>query len=152
MSDLRLDQRGQVMRYALYGFLFLAVFAICIAGAKTATVEDTLPSNYVPSGKVMYQQHCASCHGADAKGRGPLASVLITAPADLTLLAKRHGGKFPKEYVSSVLEFGPGPTAHGSSDMPAWGPIFRYYDKQNERTVQQRIKNLCDYLASLQEP
>jgi mono/diheme cytochrome c family protein len=152
MSDLRLDQRGQVMRYALYGFLFLAVFAICIAGAKTATVEDTLPSNYVPSGKVMYQQHCASCHGADAKGRGPLASVLVTPPADLTLLAKRHGGKFPKEYVSSVLEFGPGPTAHGSSDMPAWGPIFRYYDKQNERTVQQRIKNLCDYLASLQEP
>jgi hypothetical protein len=36
--------------------------------------------------------------------------------------------------------------------MPAWGPIFRYYDKQNERAVQQRIRNLCDYLASLQEP
>ena len=35
--------------------------------------------------------------------------------------------------------------------MPTWGPIFQYYDKQSERVVQQRIKNLCDYLASLQE-
>ena len=43
------------------------------------------------------------------------------------------------------------PLLHGSSDMPTWGPIFRYFDKQNERVVQQRIKNLCDYLASLQE-
>ena len=70
-------------------------------------------------------------------------------------------GKFPYDYVSSVLELGPTPPrnipseyaypAHGSSDMPTWGPIFQYHDKQNERVVTQRIKNLCDYLASLQE-
>jgi len=143
---------GAIMRYALHSGLLIAVFAICIAGAATsATVDETLPPNYIPSGRLMYKEHCAACHGADAKGTGPLASLLKTPPADLTLLAKRHGGKFPREYVSSVLEFGPGPTAHGSPDMPAWGPIFRYYDKQNERTVQQRIRNLCDYLASLQE-
>jgi mono/diheme cytochrome c family protein len=145
-------KRGRVMRHAIYSALLLAVLGICTAGAKPGPLEDTLPSTYVPSGKVMYQQHCATCHGADAKGRGPLASLLTTPPSDLTLLAKRHGGKFPKEYVSSVLEFGPGSRAHGSSEMPAWGPIFRYYDKQNERAVEQRIKNLCDYLASLQEP
>jgi mono/diheme cytochrome c family protein len=142
-----------MMRYALYGGLLAAILAISIAGAKTpATVEETLPPNYVPSGKLMFQEHCATCHGADAKGSGPLASLLKTPPADLTLLTKHHGGKFPREYVSSVLEFGPGPTAHGSSDMPAWGPIFRYYDKQNEKAVQQRIRNLCNYLESLQEP
>lgn len=140
------------MRHVLYRGFLLAVFALCIAGAVTSgSVDETLPPNYVPSGKVMYQEHCATCHGSDAKGTGPMAPLLITRPSDLTLLAKRHGGKFPREYVTSVLEFGPGPTAHGSSDMPAWGPIFRYYDKQNERAVQQRIRNLCDYVASLQE-
>ena len=140
------------MRNALYGSLLTAILAIFIPGAAASpTVDETLPPGYMPSGKVMYQQHCATCHGVDAKGAGPIAPLLITRPADLTLLAKRHAGKFPREYVSSVLEFGPGPTAHGSSDMPAWGPIFRYYDKQNERAVQQRIRNLCDYLASLQE-
>lgn len=140
------------MRHALHAGLLMAVLAICITGAATPpTVDETLPPNYIPSGKLMYQEHCATCHGTDAKGTGPMASQLITRPADLTLLAKSHGGKFPREYVSSVLEFGPGHTAHGTSDMPAWGPIFRYYEKQNERAVQQRIRNLCDYLASLQE-
>jgi mono/diheme cytochrome c family protein len=142
-----------MMRRALYSSLLIAVFAIWIAGAKTSpTVDETLPPNYVPSGKLVYQQYCATCHGTDAKGTGPMASFLKTRPSDLTLLTKRHGGKFPKEYVRSVLEFGPGPSAHGSSDMPTWGPIFRYFDKQNERAVQQRITNMCNYLTSLQEP
>jgi mono/diheme cytochrome c family protein len=142
-----------MMRRALYSGLLIALFAIWIAGAEASpTVDETLPPSYVPSGKLMYQQYCATCHGADAKGTGPMASFLKTRPSDLTLLTKRHGGKFPKEYVRSVLEFGPGPFVHGSSDMPTWGPIFRYFDKQNERAVQQRIMNLCNYLTSLQEP
>jgi mono/diheme cytochrome c family protein len=116
---------------------------------------------YMPSGEQTYKQYCAACHGADAKGHGPVASVLTTPPPDLTTLAKSHSGKFPYDYVSSVLEFGTASSrnsvsdyaypAHSSSDMPTWGPIFQYYDKQSERVVQQRIKNLCDYLASLQE-
>jgi len=112
--------------------------------------ETQFPLTYMPSGEQMYKLYCAACHGADAKGRGPVASLLTTPPPDLTTLAKRHSGKFPYDYVSSILEFGPGLSAHGSSDMPTWGPIFRYNDKQNERVVKQRIKRLCDYLASLQ--
>jgi mono/diheme cytochrome c family protein len=122
----------------------------CVAGAGLAVDQSQLPPTYMPSGEQTYKQYCAACHGANAKGNGPLASLLKTPPSDLTTLAKRHLGKFPYDYVSSVLEFGPGLSAHGSSDMPTWGPIFRYFDKQNERVVQQRIKNLCNYLASLQ--
>jgi len=116
---------------------------------------------YMPSGEQTYKQYCAACHGADAKGHGPVASVLTTPPPDLTTLTKSHSGKFPYDYVSSVLEFGTASSrnivgdyaypAHSSSDMPTWGPIFQYYDKQSERVVQQRITNLCNYLASLQE-
>lgn len=139
------------MRHAVLFSTLL--FAICLFGAKAwPAADDTLPTNYVPSGKVMYKEYCAVCHGVDGKGQGPFASTLKVPPADLTTLAKRHGGKFPYDYVSGVLRFGPGPTIlHGSSDMPTWGPIFQYFDKNNERAVQQRIKNLCDYLASLQE-
>jgi mono/diheme cytochrome c family protein len=134
-------------------FLCIIVLSIFgVAGAKNQpSVDETLPSNYVPSGKVMYKQYCATCHGSEAKGNGPLASLLKVRPPDLTKLAQRHAAKFPYNYVSSVLQFGPGPSAHGSSDMPTWGPIFGYFDKQNEKAVHQRIKNLCDYLASLQE-
>ena len=139
------------MRYIALASALLFVVSAAIANDGSAANQRQLPSNYVPSGQEMYQQFCAACHGADAKGSGPAASSLKTPPADLTTLTKRHMGKFPYEYVSSVLRFGPGPSAHGSSDMPTWGPMFQIIEKNNEEAVRQRIKNLCDYLASLQE-
>jgi mono/diheme cytochrome c family protein len=142
---------GAAMRHAVLFTSLLLVICAAAAKGRPAT-DDALPSTYVPAGNVMFKQYCASCHGTDAKGQGPFAPTLKVPPANLTTLAKRHGGKFPYDYVSGVLLFGPGPTIlHGSSDMPAWGPIFLYFDKNNERAVQQRIKNLCNYLASLQE-
>ena len=69
---------------------------------------------------------------------------------DLTTLSKRHGGKFPSAYVGNVLRFGPGFSAHGSSEMPVWGPIFQYLENYNEAAVRERIRNLCDYIESLQ--
>jgi mono/diheme cytochrome c family protein len=99
----------------------------------------------------MYQDYCAVCHGPGAKGDGPSSAMLKVPPADLTTLARRHSGQFPYDYVANVLRSGPGPTIlHGTADMPSWGPIFQYLDKNNEKAVQQRIKNLSDYLASLQ--
>jgi mono/diheme cytochrome c family protein len=139
------------MRHAI---LFCALFFVVLAAsahAKPATDQPQLPSTYVPSGKQMFKQYCAACHGADGKGRGPATDLLKIPPPDLTTLAKRHEGKFPYDYVSSVLLFGPGFSAHGSADMPTWGALFQYLDKYNQAAVLKRIKNLCDYLASLQE-
>ena len=137
-------------RTFLLAFLFLA---ICPAGprAKPAPDNNQLPPTYVPSGDQMFRQYCAACHGADAKGNGPVQSALKIPAPNLTTLAKRHGGKFPYEYVTGVLRFGPGLASHGSAGMPTWGPIFEYIDNHNQSSVQQRIKNLSDYLASLQE-
>ena len=141
-------------RAMLLGSLFFVVLSGTRAKAQiipSIPNQWQLPTEYVPAGEVMYGQYCAACHGAQAKGNGPAAISLKVPPPDLTTLAKRHEGKFPADYVSTVLLFGPGTTAHGSPDMPTWGPIFGILDKQNARAVQQRIKNLTDYLASLQE-
>jgi len=70
-------------------------------------------------------------------------------PPDLTTLAERHGGKFPYDYVARVLRFGPGTAAHGSSDMPTWGPIFQIMDNSDAH-AKDRLRNLSDYLGSLQ--
>ena len=113
---------------------------------------------YVPSGEHLYKQFCAACHGSDAKGHGPASSSLKVSPPDLTILAKRHGGKFPYAYVTNILLFGPGVSAHGSKAMPTWGPLFLHLNQQdespvrqnNESAVRDRIQNLSDYLASLQ--
>lgn len=140
------------------GFLLL----VCAAAAQNphnagsaATTRQTdktqLPPTYVPPGKQMYKEYCAACHGADGKGRGPVASSLRKQPPNLTTLAERYGGNFPEEYVTAVLRFGPGLSAHGSSEMPVWGPIFQYLENYNEAAVRHRIKNLCEFLESIQE-
>lgn len=139
------------MRY----LILLAVVFIFAAGAAAQSSapanQGRVPPNFVPSGKEMFKEYCAACHGPDAKGHGPARVVLKVPAADLTTLSKHHGGEFPYDYVSNVLRFGPGVPAHGSSDMPTWGGIFQYMDNYNQTAVQKRIKNLCDYLVSLQE-
>ena len=134
----------------LFGVLILVV---CAKAAKDKPAVDKVPAarTIVASGKQTYMHYCASCHGVDAQGDGPAAFVLKTTPPDLTTLAKRHGGKFPYEYVSDVLRFGTRIVSHGSSDMPIWGPIFGSMDNYDEVAVRKRIKNLSDYLASLQQ-
>lgn len=137
-------------RIVLIAALFFAVFAAGAGGNPTQDQDKgQLPANYVPSGGQIFKQYCAACHGADAKGNGPVRMALKSPAPDLTTLAKRHGGKFPYTYVTGVLRFGPGVRSHGSGSMPMWGPLFEYY--YNESSAQQRIHNLCDYLASLQE-
>jgi hypothetical protein len=112
--------------------------------------ESELPAVYVPLDRQIYKHYCAACHGSDGKGHGPVARSLRKPPPDLTTLAKRHGGMFPEEYVTNVLRFGFGFSAHGSSEMPVWGPIFQYEEHYNEAAVRQRIRNLCVYLESIQ--
>ena len=139
------------MRTLLLLSLLLLPAGAAPAQSKISAAQDQFPPNFVPAGRDMFKQYCAACHGIDAKGNGPARATLKVPAANLTTLAKRHGGTFPDDYVVKVLQFGPGFAIHGSSDMPTWGPIFRYMDNYNQATVQKRIRNLCDYLKSLQE-
>jgi len=47
--------------------------------------------------------------------------------------------------------FGTRILSHGSSEMPTRGPIFGSLNNYNEPAVPKRIKDLSDYLASLQQ-
>lgn len=140
------------MRYTiLLAAILLFAGSAAAAQSNSAAAQDQIPPNFVPSGKDMFKQYCAACHGMNAKGHGPARAALKVPAADLTTLRKRHGGEFPYDLVTNILRFGPGVAAHGSSDMPTWGGIFQYMDNYNQAVVQKRIKNLCDYLVSLQE-
>ena len=139
------------MRYSILIAAMMLFAGAAGAQSRATNSQDSLPPNFVPSGKEMFKQYCAACHGLDAKGHGPARAALKIPAADLTTLSKRHGGEFPYDLVTNVLRFGPGVAAHGSSDMPTWGGIFQYMDNYNQVAVQKRIKNLIDYLISLQE-
>jgi mono/diheme cytochrome c family protein len=140
-----------VVRWAMVALLLVPIVYSVAASGEPVVDRSQLPPTYIPPGDQMFRQFCATCHGADGKGHGPLSYSLKTPPADLTTLAKRHGGKFPYSYVSDVLLFGTKVPPHGSQEMPTWGPLFRYLDKPSEAAVRQRIKNISNYLATLQE-
>lgn len=134
---------------ATSAFVPLTVAAQEAAG-KPAIKQKTMP--YTPStdGKTMFTEYCASCHGASAKGDGRAAVALKSKPANLTLLAKNNGGTFPSAKVAQVLRFGVEVPAHGSSEMPTWGPGFRQISGGSDAVVTMRITNLSDYLKTLQ--
>ena len=102
------------------------------------------------SGAEMYREHCASCHGKDGKGDGPASDALKVRPPDLTILAKRKGGKFPAGDVYQVIKWGGGIVGHGSKEMPVWGKAFMAASGRNEAKADQRIKDLVRYLESIQ--
>jgi len=105
----------------------------------------------ITSGKNMFVNYCASCHGVDGKGNGPAAVALKPAPTDLTTLAKANEGKYPAGFLSAVLKFGRNPAAHGSSEMPVWGSRFKMIDPNQDPTGRQHVDDLVAYIGSLQE-
>ena len=120
-------------------------------GAAAQKIKK-VPARYTSpaSGKAMYMNHCAACHGADAKGNGPAAAALKTAPTDLTTLTKNNNGKFPANHVYSSIIGDLNVLAHGTPEMPMWGNVYRSMSAGHDAEVQQRISNLTGYIESLQ--
>src|ERR1035438_5978942 len=81
---------------------------------RKSPVKETPPD----SGREMYLQYCASCHGMAGKGDGPAAAALKAAPSNLTTLSARNKGVFPEIRISRVIEGADELSAHGSRDMP----------------------------------
>jgi len=138
------------------GFLFLPVFAVVLLVATVTWSQEKvikktpIQQSNSTSGKQMFADYCAPCHGLSGKGDGPAASALKTTAADLTQLTKKNNGKFPKDHVMNDLRRGSPLASHGSTDMPVWGPLFKSLDPTNPVMVDQRIRNLSLYIESLQ--
>src|SRR6516225_1994166 len=93
-------------------------------------------------GKVEYQSSCASCHGVDGKGNGPVSAQLKTAPADLTVFAKKNNGVFPVSRVYEAIDGRQAIVAHGPRDMPVWG--LRYNPLTLDQ-VQQAVRGYSSF-------
>ena len=123
---------------------------MCYADQTTTKVTIPVGKTTASNGKQMYVSYCASCHGVDGKGQGPVAPALKTAPVDLTLLTKLNHGKFPDTHIVSTLEMGADTPSHGSVEMPVWGPILGKMNTTNPQDRLLRVSNLSRYLESIQ--
>ncbi len=135
------------------GLVVLGMFAMAQESApKQDKVIKHVPvkATNAASGQEMYTNYCAVCHGADGKGGGPAASALKVAPHRSDRVGRKKQWQIPGPSRFQVLRGDAELAAHGNKDMPVWGPVFRHLSQGHDAEVQQRIANLNQYVASIQ--
>ena len=125
----------------------VGVFAAC------AAPEMPMP----PEGAALYSENCAQCHGPAARGNGPAAAGLAPAPSDLTRIAARAGGTFPRAQVLSTIDGYTRMDHDRAQDMPEFGLLLRGETVPVDvgdgkfTPVPRPLAALMVYLESIQE-
>jgi|ERR1019366_4366691 mono/diheme cytochrome c family protein len=138
----------KVRQLRLQGSLAAAA-ALAMLLITSCPAEDL--SRY--DGAQLYQRFCASCHGIQGFGDGPVASSIKSMLPDLTRIAKRHGGAFPAAQLRRIIDGRDVQPAHGTREMPVWGYEFRRAlasDSSGSQSADELIGRLVDYLRSIQ--
>jgi mono/diheme cytochrome c family protein len=107
------------------------------------------------SGEQLFQRLCASCHGKEARGDGPVSASLAVTVPNLRELQKRNRGEFPIEKIEKIIDGRIKLAPHGTRAMPVWGDeLLRSEagDPEAERSAADLIHKIAEYLRGIQEP
>jgi len=139
--------KGQNSRMAYLRFAVLLTLATTAGFAQVPEKPDV---GHAALGRGLYRSYCASCHGKEGKGDGPIAEYLVVAPSDLTRLTG-DDGRFPFDEVTKKIDGREQVATHGSPDMPIWGEVFQEAESGGgEEKVHGKIQALAHYLWSIQ--
>lgn len=125
--------------------------ALSLMVAVSASAEDLASE----SGKDLYRRFCTSCHGERGRGDGPVSGYFRGEVPDLSLIARRHGGTYPRDLVERIIDGRHVIAAHGTRIMPIWGEDFgraQTGDPRAESGTRIVITRLADYVWLLQRP
>jgi mono/diheme cytochrome c family protein len=133
--------------------ILAAISAAAVLGTLSAQQPQTEHRSWLlasPYGVDNFHAYCSPCHGRDGTGNGPVARALKKAPPDLTTIMIRHNNVFPRGEIRAFIANGsPEHPAHGSGDMPVWGPTFHALDS-SDRAADIRLANIVEYISSIQ--
>lgn len=130
-----------------------AVSLLWVATCGLATAACT---NEIEVGRASYSDMCAGCHGNDGRGDGPNAGHLAVHPADLTIIAAKNGGIFPRvDILSQIDSYAKGESTHGripemSSLLSGRTVLVETADGILTPTPEPSLA-LSSYLESIQE-
>lgn len=130
--------------------------AIILIIAAFGFVAGAAPAQDANIGKTLFDDYCAACHGAGAKGDGDMANLMTIPAPNLTLLAKNNDGEFPMLNVIHIIDGRTGVRAHGSP-MPVFGTAFASTEPGPANPygsvleVRGRVLSLAMYMESLQK-
>ena len=134
-----------MLRVSLIGLLLGA----CVAASGENAQRDPTRAD-ADSGRQLYLEHCASCHGLTGKGDGIAAATLRRPLPDLSLLARKSGGTYPSEEVARTIDGRKRLAGHRRDGMPLWGNVFSRLEA-DEKNVRTGIEALVAYVKSLQQ-
>jgi mono/diheme cytochrome c family protein len=134
------------------GWVFL-VGILLTTGALAQAADSKAPdAQTLGAGRALFLERCAACHGADAKGGGPVAASLKGPVADLTKLPQKNG-VFDEARIRTSIDGTQTASAHGTREMPVWGKVLaKTGAKRSEGWAQADIWTLIQYLKSIQTP
>src|ERR1700686_4643543 len=127
------------------------VFVLATAHASqehpAKNVQEDKPVHLIPSldGADLFRSYCATCHGLTGKGDGPVAAALEKSVPDLTTITRRNGGTFPAKRVRTIIAGDQLVIAHGTREMPIWGPIFHQVEWDRD-FGNVRLDNVAKYI------
>jgi mono/diheme cytochrome c family protein len=141
------------MRTIRFFYLILTASTLLFVSrtAYSQTTVKQVPAKPTASisGKELYREYCAVCHGVSAHGDGPAAHALKRIPTDLTGIARANNGRFPEAAFLASLHGERAIPAHGSGEMPVWGSVFSKMSPSPEM-AQTRIHALLNYVEEIQ--
>jgi mono/diheme cytochrome c family protein len=115
-----------------------------------------VPDEPPVTGRALYGDYCAACHGDTGRGDGPAAAALRPRPPDLTGLSARNQGEFPMLAVmGKVYGYSRGEGGGGGA-MPEFGPLLEgetvLYDAGDgiPTPTPVRLIELAEHVRSLQ--
>jgi mono/diheme cytochrome c family protein len=126
--------------------ILVAILAVAAPAQPNAAQPNLIKS---VEGRDLFVAYCASCHGRDGRGSGPAAASLRVPPPDLTVIARKAKGKFPAERLERIISGDEISGAHGSREMPVWGPLFSRIQWDKDWSPV-RLRNLVKYIESIQ--
>lgn len=136
-----------MLRRLFASFLLGGAFLLVAMNATTA-VNAQGAKDKLGHGRALYYQYCASCHGQDGRGTGPVAGSLKSAVPDLHKIAKVDG-RFPTLRVKQVITGEVDVPAHGNKEMPVWGRYFR--QAKGGSVAELNVYALAKYLEAIQD-
>jgi mono/diheme cytochrome c family protein len=135
------------MKLKMLGISFALVAALAVAQPAMAAGDD------VADGHRYFVRYCASCHGTDGLGDGPVAKSLSTPPANLRKLGDKYGMPLPAHRIAEIIDGRDTARAHGSHEMPVWGEkLYELgHGEKGETGIGDVIAKIIAYLNTIQD-
>ncbi|HVN28134.1 MAG TPA: c-type cytochrome [Candidatus Binataceae bacterium] len=136
------------MKRIIPGLIVLMMVMVWRTAPALAAGKDE-----VADGQKLFMQYCASCHGKDGMGDGPVAHSLTKPPANLRMLSDKYGSPLPAAKLAEIIDGRDAVRAHGTPEMPVWGERFYALGQgdRGELGISEIIGKIVAYLDTIQD-